>query len=262
MAGRSCSKQLYRVLTNPSRVASALDWRKSTGGAIATLNVHADRIGGGRRSPPFCIFVKIEINANANDPALPVLAAQGPEQLPEASRLALSDLVREHSVCGFVVSWPLQPDTGLAGASCGRTLLALEDLLDSNSSTSTTSSTTSESSSILGPNRPVCLWNGTGVSAPEFDAFGRSPVYARTPLNDNHDHDDVSNRYRHDEAIRTEAVWEDFARTHWPEAQQQQQTHPHNHQRERETAAPRSLALECEPRRWACRDEKRTTMAA
>mmetsp|Transcript_6245 Transcript_6245/g.17782 ORF Transcript_6245/g.17782 Transcript_6245/m.17782 type:complete len:261 (+) Transcript_6245:364-1146(+) len=260
MAGRSCSKQLYRVLTNPSRVASALDWRKSTGGAIATLNVHADRIGVVVAHHPSVSLSKSKSTPTPTIPHYQCSLPRGRSQLPEASRRELADLVREHSVCGFVVSWPLQPDTGLAGASCGRTLLALEDLLDSNS-TSTTSPT-SESSSILGPNRPVCLWNGTGVSVPEFDAFGRSPVYARTPLNDNHDHDDVSNRYRHDEAIRTEAVWEDFARTHWPEAQQQQQTHPHNHQRELETAAPRSLALECEPRRWACRDEKRTTMAA
>ena len=41
----------------------------------------------------------------------------------------LSRLVREHSISGFIVSWPLQKDTGLMGASCGRTLFTIEQLL-------------------------------------------------------------------------------------------------------------------------------------
>mmetsp|Transcript_6086 Transcript_6086/g.14228 ORF Transcript_6086/g.14228 Transcript_6086/m.14228 type:complete len:288 (+) Transcript_6086:172-1035(+) len=49
--------------------------------------------------------------------------------VPREDKLRLSGLVREHNVCGFVVSWPIQQDTGLMGASCGRTLWTLEQLL-------------------------------------------------------------------------------------------------------------------------------------
>ena len=50
-----------RVLAKPSRVAKALDWKRSTGGAIATLDIHADRIG-----VRISQHVNEDINAKAN----------------------------------------------------------------------------------------------------------------------------------------------------------------------------------------------------
>ena len=48
---------------------------------------------------------------------------------PDAKR-KLAGLVHDHQVCGFIVSWPIQQDTGLMGASCGRTLWTIEQLLE------------------------------------------------------------------------------------------------------------------------------------
>mmetsp|Transcript_44302 Transcript_44302/g.49673 ORF Transcript_44302/g.49673 Transcript_44302/m.49673 type:complete len:81 (-) Transcript_44302:24-266(-) len=45
MASGPCSRELMKVLTTPSKIANALDWKKQIGGSIATIDVHADRIG-------------------------------------------------------------------------------------------------------------------------------------------------------------------------------------------------------------------------
>merc|ERR1711865_57778 len=57
------------------------------------------------------------------------MVQKGKQKIPDSSRQQLSELVQDNKVCGFVISWPLQKDTGLMGASCGRTLFAIEELL-------------------------------------------------------------------------------------------------------------------------------------
>jgi len=54
-----------------------------------------------------------------------------------------SKIVEEHKVCGVVVNWPVQRETGRMGAACGRVVFALEQLwarsIESPSSSSTSS---------------------------------------------------------------------------------------------------------------------------
>ena len=198
---RAGTRQLMSVLTTPSKIASALDWRKATGGAIATLDIHADRIGVRISQHPTS-------SLSLSEYKLPV-SPKGRTHIPEETRQRLSELVHEHKVCGFVVSWPIQGDTGLMGAACGRTLHAIEELL---------STETSNQRPVFLPNRPICLWDSTHRESATADAFGRSPVYARTSSKT--EHLASKEQYHQDESVVVSEIWDDFVRTHWPEIDQ------------------------------------------
>lgn len=123
---------------------------------------------------------------------------------PDAKRI-LSGLVLDYNVCSFVVSWPVQEDTGLMGASCGRTLWALEQLLE-------------EEASPFGPNQPLCLWQKADAQdeAAE-DPFGRSSVFTRT--SDKKEYYASKEQYHlEDEPVVAAEVWMDFMEYHWPAA--------------------------------------------
>jgi len=126
------------------------------------------------------------------------LRTKGVRKIPPSSRQQLADLVHAHNVCGFVVSWPLQRATGLAGAACGRTLHTIEELLlavpvsspsssvpgasaspaDTAAHTTTTPTpTAATTASLFTRNRPLCLWDGIHMEQPTMDKFGRSSVY-------------------------------------------------------------------------------------
>jgi hypothetical protein len=131
------------------------------------------------------------------------------------TRQQLQDWVKEHRICGVVVSWPIQPDTGRMGASCGRVLRTLDQLLP-----------VMESSK-----RPLCLWDAGDHSQtpPPPDAWGRSPAFAPSPLHKNTTtqtktlHLASVEQYHADEGLTATQVWDDFCRAHWPELCQQQQ---------------------------------------
>jgi len=205
------SKQLMRVLATPSRVANALDWKRSTGGAVATLDVHADRIGVRISRHP------IQSSSSSSSPSESMLSRtsyhsfplsfKGRSKIPESTRQGLSDLIHRYGVCGFVVSWPVQDDTGLQGAACGRTIFALEELLQDQGGNN-------NEHVVFEPGLPICLWDGKHhVST--ADAFGRSPTYAR--ISDKTEHVASKEQYHQDESVVASSVWEDFVRTHWPE---------------------------------------------
>jgi hypothetical protein len=216
-SSRAATKQLMRVLASPSKVANALDWRRSTGGAIATLDIHADRIGVRISQHP-----KNRNNTKQQDYSLPV-SPRGRTKIPESTRQQLSDLVHQHKVCGFVVAWPLQQDTGMMGAACGRTLFAIEELLrtdlaDTTSSTSPTSEAQNTSTRpVFLPNRPLCLWDSSHSNEQQTtDVFGRSPLYART--SDKTKHLASQEQYHQDESLEGSGIWDDFVKTHWPDS--------------------------------------------
>jgi len=179
------------------------------------------------------------------------MRTKGKRKVPDSSRQQLSELVRENNVCGFVVSWPIQSDTGLMGAACGRTLHAIEELLEptslsssSESSTTTTSSeddssTSTDGSAVFTSNRKLCLWDGVHMEQPPIDKFGRSSVYSRTcdykhhrattkvdgsgRIENNYEYRASKEQYHEDESIVATKVWEDFVKTNWPVLYQQQQ---------------------------------------
>jgi len=120
------------------------------------------------------------------------------------------------------------------GASCGRTLFAIEELLSSppqqqsQSQETTTTTTTTEQHQhhyqqgpVFTPSRPICLWDGVHQEQPAADAFGRSSVYTQT--SDKAEHRASKEQYHQDESIAVVRVWEDFVQSNWPEIYQQQQ---------------------------------------
>ena len=196
------SKAILNVLTTPSKVASKLDWRRASG-SVLSLDIHQDRIGLAIASHP---------TYGEGISTLRPITLQRKGRVNEECRIALSKIVKEHKVCGVVVSWPLQ-DSGKMGAACGRVLYTLENILQ-------------EDSTIITPNRPFCLWDGNHSSKEEEeDGFGRSVAYSRVPSKSNLVHRASKEQYCQDENENTAAaqVWDDFYRSHWPDLYRQQQ---------------------------------------
>ena len=235
---------LTKVLRPPSAVANTLDWRKASGGVATamTIDVHADRIGltlATLRSESDCDMEvhqrrtsrtglssnghshRGQTNNNNNNysfsctvlDSIPLVGKRRMNLVPPDAKRMLSGLVRDHNICGFVVSWPLQQDTGLMGASCGRTLWALEQLLAEECEDDDESSTTS-TAPLFANNRPLCLWDGVHREQPATDAFGRSSVYARTSTKT--EHCASKEQYHQDESVLAAEVWKDFCEHHWP----------------------------------------------
>ena len=244
---------LKKVIKAPSAVANTLDWRKASGGVATALaiDVHADKIGlalatlrsenddegthtesmlrSGQLFPNRCDLNRDQFSLGFHDSfscrvldPIPLIASGETIQTgrkrkrvicPQAKR-RLSGLVRDHKVCGFVVSWPVQQDTGLIGASCGRTLWALEQLLQEDET----------DAPPFAPNRPVCLWKRVQIDTDaehlSADAFGRCSMYART--SDKTEHFASKEQYHledEDEPILAADVLRDFCQHHWPAAE-------------------------------------------
>ena len=189
------SKLLQKVLTTPSKVASKLDWKKAVGGTVLSLNIHQDRIGLALASHP-----SHDEDATTFEPIR--LLKRG--KVTEQSKRLLSQLVQDHQVCGFVVSFPLQQDSGRMGAACGRTLHTLDSLL--------------QDTKIVTPNRPLCLWDSHHSSAEPEDRWGRSAAYTlKQDCSHKTLHIASEEQYRSDEDVVASEVWEDFCRLNWPD---------------------------------------------
>jgi hypothetical protein len=209
------TKSLFNVLTTPGRLANALDWRKMNGSTLLSLNIHADRICLARCDHPS----SGSINGNSSKQFKDIPLCRPLESLPlnvksktiisEESKQRLANLIKDHKVCGFVVSWPLQQDTGRMGASCGRTLFTLEQLMED-----------TKANLIFSPNRPLCLWDSNHVQPTKVDCFGRSPEYAKTCSKTLHLAS--QEQYHQDETITSAQLWQDFCQQYWPEQEEEQ----------------------------------------
>jgi RNase H-fold protein (predicted Holliday junction resolvase) len=195
------SAAIMKVLTTPSKIASSLDWKKVSG-SVLSLDIHSDRIGLALASHP-----SFGEGSSTLEPIK--LARKG--RVTEECKETLASIVKDHKVCGVVVSWPLQEDTRRMGAACGRVLYTMEHIL--------------EDSNIITPSRPFCLWNDYRSQEEEEkpDAFGRSAVYSRIPSGDKHIHKASEEQYSQDENVLAADVWDDFVRVHWPDEYRQQQ---------------------------------------
>ena len=188
-----------KVLTTPTKIASALDWRKVSG-SILSLDIHKDRIGLAISShPSFGEEVKVE--------TIPLPNRRG--KLDDAAKERLVQVIKENKVCGLVVSWPLQQDTKRMGAACGRVLHTLEDLMEDSTS----------SSGIVTPNRPLCLWDGNHTTPEVEDEWGRCASYGGSATNKTL-HLASQEQYNQDENMVATKVWNDFMKAHWPEVVQ------------------------------------------
>jgi len=203
------SQKLLKVLVPPSKIASSLDWKKVSG-SVLSLDIHQDHIGLALASHP-------SFGEKAHT-LKPIQLPKKGRRVTEECRALLAEIVAKHKVCGLVVSWPLQPDTGKMGAACGRVLHTLEDIVSTNNEGV---SNDLDSSSILTRNRPLCLWDGVHPTPETEDEWGRCAAYART--SDKAVHRASEEQYHQDKNIVAAKVWEDFCRVHWPTIHEQQQ---------------------------------------
>jgi RNase H-fold protein (predicted Holliday junction resolvase) len=208
-------------------MASALDWQAHCGSStILSLDIHKDRIGMAVAYHP-----SHGRHVSTLD-SLPIAAHQR-GKIDRSTLHKLRTVVETNKVCGVVVSWPLQPETGKMGAACGRVLHTLEDVLRKQheeqqecSSSSDDDCSSSSTAPIITPNRPLCFWNHCHLQKESEDEWGRCASYASTRETAYFSGDRVhlasKEQYYQDENVRAAQVWNDFSRVHWPALHEQE----------------------------------------
>lgn len=199
------SNKLLRFLVSPSKLATALDWKRASG-TVLSLDIHKDRIGMAIASHP-----AFEEEAHTLAPIR--LSSRG--RVPDVGKEQLLKLVTEYRVCGIVVSWPVQQDTGRMGAPCGRVIHTLEDLIED-----------ADSNTIITSKRPLVLWDGVHATQEKEDEWGRCTAYSRTSTK--RIHRASEEQYYQDENIVAAQVWDDFVHAHWPTIFEQQALYTKN----------------------------------
>lgn len=192
-------------LSKPAKVASMLDWKRFSGSTLLSLNIHRNRIG----------------IAVANHPSLgvkchelePIHFADDHITIDKKCIDRFQRIVTDYKVCGIVVSWPLQHDTGRMGAACGRVLYALEEIIDKSGG---------PGNSFLSPSLPLCLWDSGHIVPKQranpnltVDSFGRCAQYGNTTTK--HEYRASEEQYHEDELTVVQQVWNDFCKEHWPD---------------------------------------------
>jgi len=226
--------ELVRKLSKPSKVASLFDWKKANNCTVLVLNFHKNRIGiaigyhpstvksssGGGGAPSSCYELeplrfdnnnKNHNNNNANGTGTGTINST--RALSIASRGVInqsclnrfSDIIETYKVCGVIVSWPIQHDTGRMGAACGRVIYALEQLWkqsnggNNNNDNSNSSNNHNNDNNNSGVNdgsggllsRPFCLWDAGHIDLKQrtdpsrrVDVFGRCASYGGSSSSD------------------------------------------------------------------------------
>lgn len=186
--------KLTQFMTVPSKIAGALDWKK-TSGSILSLKFERDCVSMNLAPHP-----SLKLKIQSLDPILIKYMVRNNRKVLVASvRDKLQDIVLSNKVCGFVVDWPLQKE-GRKGASCGRVLHFLDNLLEAQ---------------VLTQNRRFCLWNGDHITMETEDNWGRCSAYGRKC--EVSGHIDSGYQYANTSTNVVADMWSDFAETHWPE---------------------------------------------
>ena len=130
--------------------------------------------------------------------------------LAESVPQQVAEIVHQYNICGFVVAWPVQQDTGKLGYSCGLVLNTLERILERGETND------SSPSSIVTADRPICLWDGAHAMFPTIGKWGRCPDYARSSKKSSVHL--ASKEQYHVPSERNAAcqVMEDFLQVNWP----------------------------------------------
>jgi len=177
-----------KVLASPSKVAKNLNLGA---GSVLSLNIHRDRI---------CMSVGSYDNVKK-------LAPISIDRVKEDNGgiKLLNEIVDEYNVCGFVVAWPVQKDTGKWGAPCGRVLYALEKLIGNSAN------------KIFTRERPLCFWDSFRANNQRkpVDEIGRCASYGE-PSNKSL-HVASEEQYNHDIEVTSTDIWNDFCTVHLPQ---------------------------------------------
>ena len=197
--------KLMNQFSNPSKVASTLDWKRFSGSTLLSLNIHRNRIGIAVASHPSLGEKCHELE--------PLRFADDHITIDKHCMERFQKIIRDYKVCGIVVSWPLQHETGRMGAACGRVLYALEEILDKSGEID---------ENILSTARPLCLWDSGHIIPKQkanpklsVDSFGRCAQYGNTSTKQ--EYRASEEQYYEDELTVVQQVWEDFCMVHWPE---------------------------------------------
>ena len=189
---RVVASSITDMLTTPTKVAHALDWRQTSGGAILSLRILKERIELAVASHPALEEPTLEL------PSIPLRTSTTGNRkvLDAAVSRELAQTVHKFNVCGMVVSWPVQRE-GWCGKSCGQVLHTLDQI------------------QALAQ-KPVCLYDPEH-SAPPEDEWGRATIYAEA--SDKTLHVASEEQYEHSNADGKVAVdiWNDFCKEHWPQ---------------------------------------------
>lgn len=216
-------------LSKPSKVASILDWKKTFHHTILAVNFHKNRVGIAIASHPSLGIPCMELEPLRFEDH----RGNGKGIVGAIDRKCLerfSEIIEEHKVCGVVVNWPIQRETGRMGAACGRVLFALEQLWERSNETIPDDESADASTLELQRggllSRPFCLWDAGHINlsdpAHKVDNFGRCSSYGMQ----NEKAEDKSKeknyfaskeQYYEDELTVVLGVWDDFCKEHWPE---------------------------------------------
>ena len=216
-----------KKLSKPSKVASILDWKKTFHHTILAVNFHKNRVGIAIASHPSLGIPCMELEPLRFEDH----RGNGKGIVGAIDRKCLerfSEIIEEHKVCGVVVNWPIQHETGRMGAACGRVLFALEQLWERSNETipddesSDASTLELQRGGLL--SRPFCLWDAGHINlsdpAHRVDNFGRCSSYGKenekAELKEKN-YFASKEQYYEDELTVVLGVWDDFCREHWPE---------------------------------------------
>jgi hypothetical protein len=220
------------VLTCPSKVAQALDWHRPVNGTVLALNISKDRIDLAVASHPNSAQPVLE-----SLPSIPLTkvtcTSTNRKLLTENVKQELQQVLHEFAVCGLLVAWPVQLDSGRCGAPCGHVYHTLDQLLHSSALQTTTTAYNNLKKQVV---VPVCLYD-TSRTVPDEDGWGRSEAYGRTPPAHVTHHRASVEQYTHphqsllplpsphtdDTTVQNNQnhclldMWTDFCLQHWPE---------------------------------------------
>lgn len=187
---------ITKLLTTPAKFASMFNWKKASA-KVLSLEIQKGSIKMALASHPSYQEAIVTLES------LPLNRRTLADAIPQR----LTEIIQEQNVCGFVVSWPIQQDTGKLGYSCGLVLNTLEQILENQSE-----------NPVLTTSRPVCLWDGAHTPLPLIDVWGRNPDYARTSEKTLHL---ASQEQYHvvTEGNTASQVMKDFFQVNWPQLQ-------------------------------------------
>ncbi len=188
-------RNLMKFLTNPSKLASKLDWSKASGSVLA-IDVGSDRLGLAVASHP-----AYGESPRALDPMpIKLETKEGNRRtLSESTIRDLKKICENFNVVGFVFSWPVQKE-GRCGAPCGKVLHTLDSLV--------------EESDVVNHKRPFCLWDDHHYQAQE-DRWGRVPQYGESTSKTFYRASEEQYVHKCSSSVAVD-VWNDYCAKQWP----------------------------------------------
>lgn len=159
------STKLATCIADPQRISRILNWNRSKG-AVMALDIGAKRIG---------VALTGSMGNKTIYPGNQIEYLKAPGfkkslKLNDSISNEIEQVVQDHNVCAFVVSWPLDQNRR-AGKPCGRVLHVLDHLA-------------AAPNKLLSKNRPFALWEEgilSSVPAEHIDKWGRSKVFSKIP---------------------------------------------------------------------------------